>query len=97
MNFGGLCPKTAPLPGSLVLELRRCGKPSCRCTRGMLHGPYAYRVWYEAGRRQKRYVPLARVPDVAAAMARWRELHPRTWGTRQELAGLRRLEQEVTG
>jgi len=30
------------LAGSLVEQRRRCGKEGCRCTRGELHGPYAY-------------------------------------------------------
>jgi hypothetical protein len=29
-----------PQTGSLQREWRRCGKPTCRCTSGMLHGPY---------------------------------------------------------
>jgi hypothetical protein len=30
------------LAGSLVEQHRKCGKESCRCTRGELHGPYVY-------------------------------------------------------
>ncbi|HXZ77078.1 MAG TPA: DUF6788 family protein [Streptosporangiaceae bacterium] len=30
------------LVGSLTEQRRRCGKEGCRCTRGELHGPYAY-------------------------------------------------------
>ena len=30
------------LAGSLTEQRRRCGKEGCRCTRGELHGPYAY-------------------------------------------------------
>jgi hypothetical protein len=29
-----------PQTGSLQREWRRCGRPTCRCTSGMLHGPY---------------------------------------------------------
>ena len=96
-EFGGLSPKTESLPGSLAFELRRCGKPGCRCARGLLHGPFAYRYWYEAGRRRKRYVPLDRVAEVATALARWRERHPPAWATRELLAELRRLGEEATG
>ena len=97
MKSGGSSPKTVPLPGSLHWERRRCGKPACRCARGDGHGPYAYRYWYEAGRRRKQYVPRGRVPEVAAGLARWRELHPPAWTMRQLLAELRRMEQEVLG
>lgn len=31
-------------------ELVRCGKPTCRCAAGQLHGPYWYR-YYRRGRR----------------------------------------------
>ena len=94
-RFGGLSPKTAALPGSLQVERRRCGKPGCRCARGERHGPYFYRVWYEGGRRRKRYVPRAGVPAVAAGIARWRELHPPLWSARRELAELDRLGKEI--
>ena len=97
MKSGVLSPKTEPLPGSLQLEWRRCGKPRCRCARGEPHGPYAVRYWYEAGRRRKEYVPLARVADVAAGIALWRVLYPPVWSTRRLLAELRRLGKEVAG
>ena len=96
-RFGGVSPKTAPLPGSLQPEWKRCGKPGCRCARGELHGPYFYRYWYEAGRRRKAYVSRDRVPTVAASIARWQELHPPVWSIRQLLAELRRIEEEVLG
>ena len=73
----------------------RCGKPTCRCAGGSPHGPYAYRYWYEAGRRRKCYVPAARVAEVRAAVSRWRDLHPRLWSERRALAELRRLAEEV--
>ena len=38
----GLPRAAAFLAGSLVEQRRRCGKEGCRCTRGELHGPYAY-------------------------------------------------------
>ena len=94
-RFGGVSPKTAPLPGSLQPEWKRCGKPGCRCARGERHGPYFYRYWYEGGRRRRAYVPRTRVPAVAAGIARWRELHPPAWSARQELAELRRLGKEI--
>ena len=97
MKSGGLSPKTEALPGSLAFELRRCAKPNSRWARGQPHGPSAYRYVYAAGRRRKRYVPRARVAEVAAGIARWQELHPPAWTMRQLLAELRRMEQEVLG
>jgi hypothetical protein len=37
-------------------EFRRCGKPSCRCARGELHGPYVVAYYREGKRLRKRYV-----------------------------------------
>lgn len=37
------------LPGHIVTERVRCGKPNCRCARGELHGPYHYRRWRSGG------------------------------------------------
>jgi hypothetical protein len=92
---GGMFPKITPLPGSLHLEWRSCGKATCRCTRGHLHGPYWVRRWWENGHQRKAYVPRKRVADVVVGIARWRQLHPPAWTMRQTLVGLSRLEQEV--
>lgn len=94
-TFGGSFPKIAPLPGSLHLERRRCGRPNCRCTHGQLHGPYAYHIWYEQGRRHKAYVPRHRLTEVMAGLDAWQALHPPAWTMRQLLAELHAIEQEV--
>ena len=83
------------IPGTVVTNRVRCGKPGCRCARGDPHGPYFYRYWYEGGRRCKAYVRQEEVTEVAAGIARWRELHPPLWSTRQELAERNRLGKEV--
>ncbi|UCE12246.1 MAG: hypothetical protein JSV04_08565 [Candidatus Heimdallarchaeota archaeon] len=31
---------------SLLAKWQRCGKPSCRCSDGLLHGPYFWLVTY---------------------------------------------------
>ena len=58
------------IPGTVVTNWVRCGKPGCRCTTGKPHGPYHYHRWREdvyeevggslvpAGRlHRRRYVP----------------------------------------
>lgn len=46
------------LQGSLAAQGRRCGKPTCRCARGQLHGPYTYlSVSGSGGRSRLVYVP----------------------------------------
>jgi hypothetical protein len=33
------------LPGTVIRQYAKCGRPDCRCAQGELHGPYFYRVW----------------------------------------------------
>lgn len=62
------------LPGVVLPERKRCGKPTCRCASGRdedLHGPYHYRYWRDdAGRLRKAYVRQADLPTVRAACER---------------------------
>jgi len=57
------------LLGSLVDQMRRCGKVSCRCARGRAHGPYAFFAPRRGGRGMK-YVPAALVASVRACLRR---------------------------
>jgi hypothetical protein len=46
------------LRGSVITQLRRCGKAGCRCAEGELHGPYVYlSLGRAAGRARLVYVP----------------------------------------
>lgn len=47
----------ANLAGSLVSQMRRCGKEGCRCTQGELHGPYVYLSISRGADRRLVYVP----------------------------------------
>jgi hypothetical protein len=80
---------------SLQREWRRCGKPSCRCARGILHGPYWYLRWREHGRQRRRYVRLERVDAMRVAVEECRRLRPPVWSLRQTLAELRHLAKEI--
>ena len=54
-----------------VYELRRkCGKPTCACARGDLHGSVVL-SWSEAGRTRLRSLPPGRRGDVRAAVRRY--------------------------
>jgi hypothetical protein len=81
--------------GSLQREWRRCGKPTCRCTNGMLHGPYWYLRWRDRGRQRRRYVPRERVDGMQAAIEQRRRLRPPVWSLRRTLAELRQIMKEV--
>lgn len=69
-------PKIDPLPGSIHMEFRRCGKPNCRCAGGRLHGPYYVRRWQVGGRQRKAYVPRDRVVAALLAVAARKALLP---------------------
>ena len=94
-DLDGLLPKSEPLAGSLHFEWRKCGNRECRCARGELHGPYAYRHWRENGRQRKAYVARDRVSDVLAGIESRRRLAAPAWSVRQTLADLQRIEKEV--
>jgi hypothetical protein len=79
------------MPGSLHATYVRCGKASCRCARGALHGPYWRRQWREAGRTRRRYVRQNDVEGLQATLAAWREMHPPLSALRQRLTEIRRL------
>ncbi len=62
-----------PLVGVVIPEMKRCGRPTCRCKSGNLHGPYYYRYYREGGRLRKRYVrpgDLESVRDATEARRR---------------------------
>jgi hypothetical protein len=52
------------VPGSLVGQYVRCGKPHCRCNRGRKHGPLYYLYWKEQGRSRSLYVPREKVSEL---------------------------------
>jgi hypothetical protein len=66
-NFADLCPKIG-LVGSLHLEFKRCGKAKCRCTKGLLHGPYVYRRWREAGRQRRQHIAMHKLLETLLAL-----------------------------
>lgn len=50
----------------------RCGKPSCKCARGELHGPYFYRFVWEGGKQRKCYVRKEELQQIRAACAAYK-------------------------
>lgn len=41
---------------SYRLEHVRCGKTTCKCADGKLHGPYWYAYWSEGGKTKSQYI-----------------------------------------
>ena len=56
--------------GSVYTLRRQCGKPTCACARGDLHGSVVL-SWSEAGRTRLRTLPPGRRGDVRAAVRRY--------------------------
>ena len=54
----------ATVRGALQRQMRRCGKPGCRCAEGELHGPYMYLSVRAGKRSQLLYVPAEVVEEV---------------------------------
>ena len=82
-----------PLPGSVHAEWKTCGKPTCRCARGDLHGPYWSLRWREGGRQRRRYIKPGDLEQVRAGLDEWRRLHPPARSAREALAALRWLQE----
>jgi len=55
------------LLGSLVEQMRRCGKDGCHCAKGDPHGPYSYYTPRSPGRGMK-YVSAALASKVRACL-----------------------------
>lgn len=60
------------MPGAVCAQMVRCGKPSCKCARGELHGPYFYRFVWEGGKQRKRYVRKEELQQIRAACAAYK-------------------------
>jgi len=56
--------------GSVYTLRRKCGKPTCACARGELHGTVVL-SWSEAGRTRLRSLPPVRRGDLRAAVRRY--------------------------
>jgi len=54
--------------GSIHLQWKTCGKNSCRCNVGALHGPYVALHRRIGGRQTKKYIRLADLPVVLAML-----------------------------
>ena len=83
--------KTLPkqsLPGAVIPQYVRCGRSTCPCAQGQLHGPYYYRFWRERGRLRKQYVRMADVAMVRAAC----DEHRNTWRLFRESRDIGRRE-----
>lgn len=80
------------LPGTLIIDRRRCGHPGCRCARGALHETPAL-SYTVAGQRQKLMLRPQDLAQVRAALARYRRARAKLDG--QALQDLTRLRTRI--
>ena len=69
--------------GTLVVRRRRCGKPTCRCVKGLLHEGL-YLVVTEGGKSRQMYVPRQCETDVRE----WIDNYGKARGLLDELSRL---------
>lgn len=87
----------AGLPGCVIAQYKRCGKPTCRCAgpAGRLHGPYFCHYWRAGGRVHKRYVPRADAPRVTALCDRYRARRVSQRATRRLVRDFAHLSDQL--
>lgn len=61
------------MPGAVCAQYVKCGKPNCRCKRGIKHGVYWYRFWREDGHLRKQYVKAQDVERIRRACAAYHQ------------------------
>ncbi len=82
----------AVLRGSLICLRRKCGKATCRCVKGKAHASPAL-SYSQRGQTKILTLPRALVPEVRAALSRYRQSQTRL--ERQANAGLRQLAAQL--
>ncbi len=55
------------LGGTVHQQFKKCGKATCKCARGELHGPYFYHYFRDGAVLSKRYLKASEVEEVRAA------------------------------
>ena len=80
------------LPAAVCAQHVRCGKSGCKCSRGLLHGPYFYCFWREGGKLKKAYVRLNDVESVRS-ICQGQSLHQRM--LKREFDLWRNLQHEL--
>ena len=77
---------------ALVSYRVRCGKPHCRCSGDVGHGPYWFLRWREGGVQRRRYVRRADVAAIRAVVEqRQRDEHEARHAAAVAMEDLRRL------
>ncbi len=84
------------LPGCVIAQYRRCGRPTCRCASGPQHGPYFFHYWRAGGTARKRYIARPDAPRVAALCERRRAREISRRATRRLLRACAALSADLS-
>ena len=74
--------------GSLIEHYKKCGKPTCSCTTGKLHGPYWYLAYKKDGKSVLQYV-------ASEELARGKKLAANYKQFQSNLSQIRKLNSEI--
>jgi uncharacterized coiled-coil DUF342 family protein len=83
-----------PLPGSLRRRMIKCGKKSCRCRKGQLHGPYCYFAPSKC-RGKWQYIPAEDLKIVELGVADWKKQQKIDTEIKDVSARLKEIRREV--
>lgn len=86
-----------PLEGSVVRQYVRCGKKNCHCVQGERHGPYYVWIWWEGGKRRRRYLKAHEVASFQAACQSHRAQRRMLRDYKLQLAEFRRARRLARG
>ena len=76
-------------PGTLHLEWKTCGRACCRCTQGLLHGPYIYRHRRHGPKQIKAYVAMRDLAQIVEELEKLKAIMPHPSMMRKALKGTR--------
>jgi hypothetical protein len=86
-----------PKKSAICKQFRKCGKPSCKCNTGSLHGPYFFYFYREDGKLKKQYIRKADAPELWEGYSQRRAQQKQRAADRREFTEfsreLRRLNQ----
>lgn len=75
---------------AICQQYRKCGKASCKCNTGALHGPYFYYFYREDGKLKKSYIRKADAAELWESYSQQRLIQKQRAADRREFTELGR-------
>ena len=86
-----------PKKTAICQQFKKCGKLTCKCNSGALHGPYFFYFYRDGGKLKKSYIRKAETSDRWESYSRAREIRRKRTADRRKFAEacreLRRFNQ----